>query len=172
METNARKMQGQSLFKVDELDSAWTQKHPNSNFKKKGCGNFKSFLADKLKLRQPKSKKYPDSFIITPDIVKNKLQHLEGGGSKKSSVSTQSGNDAKIQDGEESVGESAERDKCKPAATVNATCNDSNTVEGLQPCNEPNQICIQPESKCQTESTSKSMINDVRVGDEGLSEEE
>ena len=172
MEKNPRKMEGQSLFTLEELDSAWTQKHPNSNFKKKGCGNFKPFLIDKLKLQHSKSKKCSDSFTITLDIVKNKLKHLDGGEIKKSSVSTQSGNDAKIEDGEESVGESTERDDCKPAATVNATYNDSNTVEGLQPCNEPNQICIQPESKFQTESASKSVINDVRVADKGFSEEE
>ena len=170
MENNKEKIQRRSYLTLDELNSAWAQKHASISFKEKGFGSFKSFVVEKLMFQQPEGQELFDCFTISRRCIKKKLKRLEGREGNRSVTNTQTGSNENNQVSEETGDNTLKQEDVTLNAMKNAGC--KNTFESVLSSDEVSQSCTSYQSEIPAASASKNTTTETHVTTKGFSAEE
>ena len=86
---NLQRRNRRGCFTLNELSTAWAQKHHNMKFKQNGFGSFKSFLSTRLNFRPQTGRAGPDFFKISLNDVQREMQYLANGNAYESTEGPQ-----------------------------------------------------------------------------------
>ena len=171
LESDTKRTKGHPYLTLNELNSAWAQRHPSEKFRQKGFGSFKSFLVDKLNF-EPSDQQPHQYFKITLCDIKKVLGNLEGRESNNSITTAQTDSSINNQYGGKPGGDKPKQNVVLPATAKDTMGNVNNAYKEQLSSDIPSPSRTPSQPKVSTKAASKRTIGDEHARSRNFSDEE